>query len=658
MNSGFTDVLLLLAIAVVLVWGFRRVKLPAILAYLTAGIIAGPDVTGWIQDPDEYHFIAELGVVLLLFSLGLEFSLPKMIAMRRLVFGLGLGQVVICTVLFAGLAYVFSNDWAAAFVIGGVLALSSTAVVIKQLGESAQLTSKRGQITVATLLFQDIAVVPFLIVIPLLASTAGESSIWANLAIAMGKGAGVVVVLMAIGKWVLPHIFKEIARLRTDELFVLATLLVALVAGGLTHLFGLSMALGAFLAGMMLGESKYKHQLEADIRPFRDILMGLFFITVGMQLDLIVFIENLHWIVLGVLVVGAIKALVVRWLAVRMGERSEDSWGAGLMLFQMGEFGFVLVSLALTYALLPNAVASILVGIGVLGMALTPLVIQRCSPIVNAVLKLVGAAGSNAHDQESLAPKDEHTKVLILGFGRVGQTVSRFLEQEGIDHLAIDHDTRRVQEALAGGAKVFFGDAGRRDILKAVHAEEVELIIISFAEDERALDALRAIRSLNDHAEVIVRSRDDSKLKAMMEAGATQVVPDTLEASLMLVSQILSRTGVPIRRILSRLDHARRSHYGELHGFYPGESTNMDPERIDKLQFLHAVQIPENAYATGRSLRDLGLQDINCMIRSVRRGEQDIKEVDGDFTLEKDDVLLLSGGPRAIEAAESYLLNG
>ncbi|PTB89232.1 potassium transporter [Pseudidiomarina aestuarii] len=658
MNSGFTDVLLLLAIAVVLVWGFRRVKLPAILAYLTAGIIAGPDVTGWIQDPDEYHFVAELGVVLLLFSLGLEFSLPKMIAMRRLVFGLGLGQVVICTVLFAGLAFLFTDDWAAAFVIGGVLALSSTAVVIKQLGESAQLTSKRGQITVATLLFQDIAVVPFLIVIPLLAATAGETSIWLNLAIAMGKGAGVVVVLMAIGKWVLPHIFKEIARLRTDELFVLATLLVALVAGGLTHLFGLSMALGAFLAGMMLGESKYKHQLEADIRPFRDILMGLFFITVGMQLDLTVFIENLHWIVLGVLVVGTIKALVVRWLAVRMGERSEDSWGAGLMLFQMGEFGFVLVSLALTYALLPNAIASILVGIGVLGMALTPLVIQRCSPIVKAVLKLVGTSSSNANDQDLLAPKDEHTKVLILGFGRVGQTVSRFLEQEGIEHLAIDHDTRRVQEALAGGAKVFFGDAGRRDILKAVHAEEVELIIISFAEDERALDALRAIRSLNDHAEIIVRSRDDSKLKAMMEAGATQVVPDTLEASLMLVSQILSRTGVPIRRILSRLDHARRSHYGELHGFYPGESTNMDPERIDKLQFLHAVQIPENAYAAGRSLRDLGLQDINCMIRSVRRGEQDIKEVDGDFTLEKDDVLLLSGGPRAIEAAESYLLNG
>lgn len=658
MNSAFTDILLLLAIAVLLVWGFRRIKLPAILAYLAAGIIAGPDVTGWIQDPNDYHFVAELGVVLLLFSLGLEFSLPKMIAMRRLVFGLGLGQVVICTALFAGIAYWFVGNWSAAFIIGGVLALSSTAVVIKQLGESAQLTSKRGQITVATLLFQDIAVVPFLIIIPLLATTSGDTPIWLNLVIAMAKGAGVVVVLMAIGKWILPHIFKEIARLRTDELFVLATLLVALVAGGMTHLFGLSMALGAFLAGMMLGESKYKHQLEADIRPFRDILMGLFFITVGMQLELQVFVANLHWIVLAVIIIGALKALIVRWLAGWMGERSEDSWGAGLMLFQMGEFGFVLVTLALSYALLPTAVASILVGVGVLGMALTPLVIQRCTSIVQRMLRWFGVKPAAAADTSLFAPTDEHTKVLVLGFGRVGQTVSRFLEQEGIDHLAIDHDTRRVQEAVAGGAKVFFGDAGRRDILKAVHAEEVELIIISFAEDERALEVLRAIRSLNDHAEIIVRSRDDSKLQAMMTAGATQVVPDTLEASLMLVSQVLSRSGVPIRRILSRLDHARRSHYGELHGFYPGESTNMDPDRIDKLQFLHAVQLPENAYANGRSLRDLGLQDINCMIRSVRREEQDIREVDGDFVLEKDDVLLLSGGPRAIEAAESYLLNG
>lgn len=655
MNGAFADVLLLLAIAVVLVWGFRRIKLPAILAYLVAGIIAGPDVTAWIKDPNDYHFVAELGVVLLLFSLGLEFSLPKMIAMRRLVFGLGAGEVVICTLIFAGLAYLWMGDWTAAMVIGGTLALSSTAVVIKQLGESSQLTTRKGQATVSVLLFQDIAVVPMLIIIPLLAAENAQVGIWESLGIALLKGAGVVVVLMAIGKWVLPHIFREIARLRTDELFVLATLLVALVAGGLTHLFGLSMALGAFLAGMMLGESKYKHQLEADIRPFRDILMGLFFITVGMQLNLQVFWQNLHWILLAVLIIGAIKMVVVRLLAGTMSEREEDAWGAGLMLFQMGEFGFVLVSLALTYALLPQDIASMLVGVGVLGMAVTPLVIQRCRQLVAPLVR-----SSTRGEQAEITQPDvsEPKRVLVLGFGRVGQTISRFLTNEGIDHLAIDHDTKRVQEAVAGGAKVYFGDAARRDILKTVHADQVELIIISFAEDFKALEVLKAIRELNEHAEVIVRSRDDLHLHEMMDAGATQVVPDTLEASLMLVSQVLSRSGIPIRRILSRLDQARRSHYGDMHGFYPGETTDMDPEKIDRLQFLHAVQLNDNAYACGKELRQLGLDELAVQVKSVRREEEEFSEVHGDFVLNKGDVVLLAGGPRAIEAGESYLLNG
>lgn len=653
MNSGFTDILLLLAIAVALVWAFRRVKLPAILAYLAAGIIAGPDVMAWIADPDEYHFVAELGVVLLLFSLGLEFSLPKMIAMRTHVFGLGAGQVLLCTAAFAGISMLFVEQWSAAFIIGCTLALSSTAVVIKQLGESSQLTSRKGQMTVAVLLFQDIAVVPMLIVIPLLASN-GQVSLWESLGYALLKGTGVVLVLMAIGKWLLPHVFREIAKLRTDELFVLATLLVALVAGGMTHLFGLSMALGAFLAGMMLGESKYKHQLEADIRPFRDILMGLFFITVGMQLKLDIFMQNLHWIALIVVAVGFVKFLVVRLLAGLMKERAEDAWGSGLMLFQMGEFGFVLSSLALAFGLLEPQVASVLVGVGVFGMALTPLAIQQCKPIVGRIL------GAQVTEQFSNlpTPSDEKSRVLILGFGRVGQTIARFLTNEGIDYLAIDHDAKRVQEAVAGGSKVFFGNAIRRDILRAVHADEAELIIISFADDERALDVLKAIRNLNEHAEIIVRSRDDVRLQQMMSAGATQVVPDTLEASLMLVSQILSRSGIPIRRILSRLDQARRSHYGDMHGFYPGETTDMDPEKLDRLQFLHAVALPENAFACGRKLAELALDDLNLQVKSVRRDEQELVEVHGDFTLQRDDIVLLAGGPRAIEAGESYLLNG
>lgn len=659
MNGYFIDMLLLLGVAVMLVWAFRALKLPAILAYLTAGVIAGPDVSGWIAEPHDYEFIAELGVVLLLFSLGLEFSLAKMIAMRKLVFGLGAGQVVVSTVLFTLLSYILLDSWTAAFIIGALIALSSTAVVIKQLGETAQLTSRKGQMTVAVLLFQDIAVVPMLIIIPLLASNAGGSdqSIWLTLGEALFKGLIVVVALMAAGKWLLPHIFREIARQRTDELFVLATLLVALVAGGITHMFGLSMALGAFLAGMMLGESKYKHQLEADIRPFRDILMGLFFITVGMQLNLSVFITHLHWIILAVLGIGTLKLTIVYGLARLMGERKGDSLAAGMMLFQLGEFGFVLIALASSYQLVGSEIAALVVGIGVFGMALTPLVIQRANAWCSRFLRDDKLSKEREAAQLPQQP-DHHSQVLIFGYGRVGQTISRFLAQEQIDHLAIDHDARRVQEAIIGGANVFYGSAERVDILKAVHAEQAELMIISFADDERAIAIVKQLRELNDHAEIIVRSRDDKHLDELMSAGASQVVPDTLEASLMLVSQVLSRSGVPIRKILARLDQARRSHYGDMHGFYPGETTLLTAETASTLMFLHAVPLACDAYAIDKTLADLKLDDLGVSVRAVRRGDQETTSVAGDFCLQCDDVLVLAGRPHAIEAAEAYILKG
>ena len=249
-----------------------------------------------------------------------------MMAMRRWVFGLGAAQVIGSLLVFMLIGFLWLGEWAASLAIAGALALSSTAVVIKQLKESAQTATRRGQMTVAILLFQDIAVVPLLIIIPLLASDSG--SIGYTLLIALAKGTAVIAVLMAVGKWVLPYLFKEIAKQRTDELFVLATLLVALVAGGMTHLFGLSMALGAFLAGMMLGESQYKHQLEADIRPFRDILMGLFFTTIGMQLQLTGFVNNLHWILLAVLVMSIVKIAIISSVARLMGERDTDAWGS------------------------------------------------------------------------------------------------------------------------------------------------------------------------------------------------------------------------------------------------------------------------------------------------------------------------------------------
>ena len=655
MNGTFSSLLLLLAVAVILVWLFRRMKLPAILAYLVAGIIAGPDVMAWIADPDDYHLVAELGIVLLLFSLGLEFSLPKMIAMRRWVFGLGAAQVLGSLLIFLLIGFIWLDEWAASLAIAGALALSSTAVVIKQLKESAQTSTRRGQMSVAILLFQDIAVVPLLIIIPLLASDNGN--IGYTLLLALAKGAAVIAVLMTIGKWVLPYLFKEIAKQRTDELFVLATLLVALVAGGMTHVFGLSMALGAFLAGMMLGESQYKHQLEADIRPFRDILMGLFFTTIGMQLQLYGFVQNFHWILLALIVMAVIKIALISSVARFMGERDEDAWGSGISLFQMGEFGFVIVALASSHGLLSKEIVTSMIGIGVLSMAITPIVIHRLKSLVNLVVRqpdpLVDIEQQRTSGSEGL-----ENQVLICGFGRVGQTMSRFLDAEGITHIAVDNDPMRVQEAVAGGARVYFGDSARKDILRAVGAESVDLIIISFADDLRALEVLKELRQLNPDAYIIVRSRDDIRLTQLQEAGASQVVPDTLEASLMLISHVLSRSGIPIRRILARLDKERRNHYGEMHGFFQGDETEITPELADKLEFLRALTLPEGAWATGKRIDELDWDKHQVQLKALRRDDEEIPEPDNDTELQPQDVVLLVGKPRYVEAAERWLLEG
>ena len=328
-EHGFVQIVLLMLIAVVSVALFKRIHLPPILAYLFAGIIAGPSGFALYSHPEDMHLAAEVGIVFLLFSLGLEFSLPKLMAMRSLVFGAGLMQMVLTTVLGSVAVWMLvDTSLSAAIVIGGMLALSSTAIVIKQVTEMGILNNVRTQLAVSILLFQDLAVVPFLIVIPLL-SGESETSLAMALALALVKGVLVVGMLMSVGKWVLPWVFREVARTRTDELFVLSTILVALLAGGLTYAFGLSMALGAFLAGMMLGESQYKYQLEADIRPFRDILMGLFFVTVGMQLELSVLMSYGHWIVLGVILLMVTKVVLVRLSASVFSISSIDGWSAG-----------------------------------------------------------------------------------------------------------------------------------------------------------------------------------------------------------------------------------------------------------------------------------------------------------------------------------------
>ncbi|MFB1000813.1 MAG: cation:proton antiporter, partial [Colwellia sp.] len=589
------------------------------------------------------------------FTLGLEFSLPKLMAMRHLVLAVGSLQVGISLVFFMVVALFFGQTFASALIIGGILALSSTAIVIRQLSESGAMKRKSGQLSVAILLFQDVAVVPLLIIIPMFAQES-DTSMAVELLIALVKGVFVVAILMFAGKWLLPRLFNLVAQVRTDELFVLTTLLVTLVASSLTQWFGLSMALGAFLAGMMLGESQYKHQLEADIRPYRDILLGLFFVTVGMKLDIgIVYSSPL--VIIGLMVsFMLVKILVIAFLAMRAGEASKDAWASGIMLAQMGEFGFVLIALANQVELLPVETASILLGAGVLSMAITPYMID------NARKWSILLSKETPIKTEKLAKLPENTDlsdhVIICGFGRVGQTVSRFLKQESIKFVAIDIDPLRTTKAREAGENILFGSSRQAELLKAAHLSQAKLVVIAFGNDKQSLDVVQKVRSLSPDVPILVRTRNDDQLNALQAAGANQVVPESLEGSLMLVSQVLSLTGVPFSRIMRRVQKERKDHYSHLHGFFQGEHTDMSPEAMDRIEFANAIILTENSFAIGHSIASLNLTAKRVTVVALRRENIETEQPDEMTILQAQDTLIVRGKPRRVERAERFVQEG
>ncbi|WP_162511979.1 monovalent cation:proton antiporter family protein [Aeromonas sobria] len=648
----YTDLLILLFTAVLLVATFRRLGLPVILAYLIAGVLLGPHGLAVITGQSIMQTIAELGIVFLMFSLGLEFSLPKLLAMRRLVLGVGGLQVLLTSLLFFALAWWWGLGLAQSLVVAGTLALSSTAVVIKQLGEQKQLHTRRAQLGVSVLLFQDLAVVPLLVMIPILAQPEVQgSALAAEIAWATLKGLFALLTLLAVGKWLLPLLFHEVARARSDELFVLSALLVALLAAFMTHSLGLSMALGAFLAGMMLGESHYRHQLEVDIKPFRDVLMGLFFITIGMAMDWELVARAWWQVLVCVVLLVLCKSLLVLLAGRLMGERKRDSMAAGIMLSQVGEFGFVLLALALHHGLLDQQLVSLLIGIGIISIAMTPWLVTQAHSLARSLTD--PALLTRSEVAQSGLSKNQH--VIIAGFGRAGQTCARFLKIEEIPFLALDLDPERVSEAKLAGEQVAFGDASRRDILLAAGLLRARLVIITFDDRKRVEAMLALIRELAGELKVLVRTRDDSFLEQYKQAGAFEVIPESQEGALMLVSHLLLNCDIPIGRVIRRMELERSSQYRFLHGFYWGDQSASNLEADQLLERLHPLLLHDQAWAVGREVRELSLDEIR--IKEIQRGDQSL-EPRPELVLAAGDRLILFGTVVAMEQAEQRLLEG
>ncbi|MFL6671766.1 MAG: monovalent cation:proton antiporter-2 (CPA2) family protein [Massilia sp.] len=660
MVSGLELTLLLLGSAVLGVVAFRQLHLPPMLGYLAVGVLIGPHALALAEDNTATHALAEFGVVFLMFSIGLEFSLAQLKAMRRIVFGLGLAQVVLtiaATVLFgwllgSQLPAALHIGWQAAFALGGALAMSSTAIVSKLLTERLELESEHGRRIIGTLLFQDLAVVPLLILVPSLGQPPEDLArtlAWAGL-----KAAAVLVLLLFLGQKLMRKWFTAVVKHRSQELFMLNVLLVTLGAAWITERAGLSMALGAFVAGMLISETQYKHQVEEDIKPFRDVLLGLFFITIGMLLNVHLVLAN-WWLVLLLLVLPVLlKFALIAVLARAFRAPVGVAVRTGLALAQAGEFGFVLLNMASGARLIDPFLIQLVLASMVLSMLVAPILIANSDKIVMKIASNEWMLQSLQLTQLASRTMAAQKHVIIAGFGRSGQSLATLLTEEKLPWYALDLDPERVQEAQAAGSSVSYGDAGRREALIAAGVNRASALVITFADTRQALKVLNLVHELAPKLPVIVRSHDDTDLDVLKKAGATEVVPEALESSLMLASHALVVMGVPLRRVVHRVQSARDERYASLRGYFHGVSdVSDDPDHA--YVRLHSVLLRDEAASVGRSIGELELDDVGAEVTTVRRGSDRI-EAKAETRLRAGDVVVLRGSEDAVARAEGRLL--
>lgn len=655
MHGSFTVVLMLLAATVCLVTVFRAFNLPAVLAYLAVGAALGPHALGLVPDSEQARYLAEFGVVFLMFSIGLEFSLPRLYAMKRIVLGLGGLQVAASLVLFGVLGKLLGLSWQASFAVASVLSMSSTAMLSKLLVDRMELESAHGRQIIGVLLFQDLAVVPLLILIPALARQG--DLLWLTLSFAAFKAVVVLSLILFFGQRLMKRWFMVVARRKSSELFMLNILFITLGLAWVTELAGLSLALGAFLAGMLISETEFRFQVEEDIKPFRDVLLGLFMVTVGMFLDVAVIMSNLQWVLLLLLSILLLKFIIVA-LASRWMERQDGTAvRAGLWLCAGGEFGFVLLTLAADVDVVPHTVLQLVVAALVLSLLMAPLLIQYSDRIV---LRFVASEWvRRSMELTRVAAKAISTErhVIICGYGRTGQYLARLLEQEGVSYVALDLDPDRVQEAAAAGDPVVFGDSSRHETLVAAGLLRASAVVVAYNDEHATSKVLHHVLEARPGIPVVARSQDERDMERLIERGAAEVVPEMLETSIMLATHTLTLIGTPVARVIRRMRQIRTQRYSLMRGFFLG-ATDIDEGPDAQEERLHSVSLPVGAFAVSRRIGDLGFETSGARVAAVRRRGVRSLDPDHDMCFEAGDVVVLLGLPNCLAAAEEKLLKG
>jgi monovalent cation:H+ antiporter-2, CPA2 family len=662
-GSGPPDILLqlvlLMAAAIGVVYALRQLRVPAVVGFLFTGVLLGPGGLGLVKNPHNIELLAEVGVVFLLFSIGLKFSLVELIRMRKLVLGAGGLQVAITVAITGLIAFAFGAPLRQAVLIGFLLAMSSTAIVLKLLEDQGQTSSLHGRFMIAVLIFQDLAVVPLMLLIPILG---GKDTTWQEAAKTVLTSLGVVAVILASARWVFPWILERVVRTRSREIFTLTTFCAALGTAYMAGQAGMSLALGAFLAGLVISESDYVHQIVTEVAPLRDALSSLFFVSVGMLVQPKLFLdEPLMSVGMTLGVIGA-KTVIMIAIGMALGFGPRVAVMAALGLSQIGEFSFVLASFGGVHGLLDKADYARFIGVSVLTMALTPL-FMAISPFLSGsaqripwLHKVLDKPGDKdaANAEESEAHLEDH--VLVVGYGVNGRNVVRVLRELEVKYLILELNPFSVRALRDQGEQAMYGDSTRDVVLDHAGIDKARVLVVAISDPVSARQTVAVARRVNPKLKIFVRARYVAEVDELMRLGATEVVPEEFETSLELCAVVMAAYGAPERVILREKEAIRSERSSELRVSRRRRRPNTLAQLMTAAD-VEEVVLPRGSPAIGQSLKDLGLRErTGASVIGVAREGKIIGNPGASFVLREDDVVFLFASAREHDAARAYLL--
>jgi len=653
------DLAVIFAGSLLVVLVFYRLKLPALPGFIIAGIVLGPNALGLVSEPHEVENLAEVGVILLLFTIGIEFSLSRLREMQRQVLAGGSAQMAFTVLATLGAGLAFLGNWRVALFLGFLIALSSTAIVLKVLTDKGEIDTPHGRLATGILIFQDLCVVPIMLIMPFLAGKAGGGI--AGLFVALGKAALVVVGVIIAARTIVPRVLKEILKTRSRELFLIAVILIGTITALGTAAAGASLALGAFLAGLIISESDYGNQALAELMPFRDVFISLFFVAVGMLVQIDIIRDNIGLTLIAVAVIMGGKTLSAAVGPGLMGYSGRVALLAGVAVSQIGEFSFVLAKDGRAAGLLPDTLYQQFLGVAVITMLITPFLLQGGPAILDAFEKAVPLDKLlPGFRPRGFAPVQDPIKdhVIVAGYGLNGRNLTAALRAINAPYLIIELNAQTVRRARSDGEPAFYGDATREEILHALGLDRARMFVIAISDPAATRRMVRVARDLNPSVHIIARTRYVVEIPELTRLGANVVIPEEFETSIEIFSRVLAHYNVQRDEIERLVSEIRASHYEALRpGARPRLTLTGALGAMPQMRVVRMVLEP-NAPAVGQTLAETGLRSrTGALVLAVRRGESDLATPDASFRLAAGDVLVVVGQREQLQGAY-WLLTG